>query len=106
MDKKRLEKLAYRYGKRAENAYRNYQDSGISRYDNEYRNYSELADIISMALNAVDEHNAYISMRADLSNLAMKAETALRHPDEVTSALNNTIGMAEAYGAYRRTYDK
>ena len=105
MDRKRIEKLAYRYGVKAEKAYRNYQDSGDSRYDREYRNNSEMADILSMALGAVDEHNAHISMRADLSNLAAKAEYALRHPDEVTSALNNVVGVACAYGLYKRTYE-
>ena len=105
MDKKRIEKLAYRYGVKAEKAYRNYQDSGVARYDREYRNNSELADIMTMALGAADEHNAYISMRADLADIAKKAEHALRHPDEVTSALNNVVGVACAYGLYKRTYE-
>ena len=105
MDRKRVEKLAYRYGVRAEKAYRNYQDSGEPRYDREYRNLSEMADIIGMALGAVDEHNAYISMRCDLAQLAANAEHALRHPDEVASVLNSVVAVASTYNVYQRTRD-
>lgn len=102
MDKKRIEKLAHNFGVKAEKAYRNYQDSGVPRYDREYRNNQELADIMTMALSAVDEHNAYISMRCDLAQLAGKCEHALRNPDEVASVLNSVVAVASAYGLYQR----
>ena len=76
MDKKRLLELAERYQRKADAAYRNYQESGITRYDTARRNNEELADAFRMAANASDDHSAMISLRGDLSMLAGMAQSA------------------------------
>ena len=106
MDAKALKKLIDRYQQKADTAYRNYQESGVSRYDREYRNNEDLADALRVALNANDEHTQLISIRSDLATLAGAAEQAVHHHDisEVTSVLNNLIAVASTYGVYGRRY--
>lgn len=106
MDAKELKKLIDRYQQKADTAYRNYQESGVSRYDREYRNNEDLADALRVALNANDEHTQLISIRSDLASLAGAAEQAVHHHDisEATSVLNNLIAVASFYGVYGRRY--
>ena len=106
MDAKKLKKLIDRYQDKADKAYRDYQESGVTRYDREYRNNEDLADALRTALNANDEHTKLISIRSDLATLAGAAERAVHHHDisEATSVLNNLIAVASIYGGYERRY--
>ena len=106
MDAKALKKLIDRYQQKADAAYRNYQDSGVSRYDRERRNNEDLAVALRIALNAKDEHTMLISMRADLSDLASRADMAVHSHDvsEETSVLNSLIAVAVTYNVYERRY--
>lgn len=106
MDAKALKKLIDRYQQKADTAYRNYQESGVSRYDREYRNNEDLADALLIALNASGEHTQLISIRSDLASLAGAAEQAVHHHDvdEATKVLNNLIAVATSYGVYGRRY--
>lgn len=106
MDSKALKKLIDRYQQKADAAYRNYQESGVSRYDREYRNNEDLADALRMALNANDEHTQLISIRSDLAALAGAAEQAMHHHDidEATKVLNNLVAVASSYNVYGRRY--
>lgn len=106
MDIKALKKLIDRYQQKADTAYRNYQDSGVSRYDRERRNNEDLADALRIALNASDEHTKLISIRADLANLASMADIAVHGHDasEAISVLNSLIAVAVTYNVYERKY--
>lgn len=106
MDAKALKKLIDRYQKKADAAYRNYQESGVTRYDREYRNNEDLADALRTALNANDEHTQLISIRSDLAQIAEAAEQAVHHHDisEAISVLNNLVAVASTYGVYERRY--
>lgn len=106
MDNKALKKLIDQYQRKADNAYRSYQESGISRYDREYRNNENIAEALRIALNASDEHTKLISIKADLATLAYRAEIAVHNHDssEAASVLNSLIAAAEAYGVYGRKY--
>ena len=106
MDKAALKKLIDRYQQKADAAYRNYQESGVSRYDRERRNNEDLADALRIALNVSDEHAELISIRADLANLASRAEMAVHSHDvsEATSVLNSLIAVAVTYNVYERRY--
>ena len=106
MDTKELKKLIDRYQQKADVAYRNYQDSGVSRYDRERRNNEDLADALRIALNAKDEHTMLISIRADLADLASRAEMAVHGHDasDAMSVLNSLIAVAVTYNVYERRY--
>ena len=55
LSKAELEVLTEKYEAKAERAYQNYQETGISRYDRERRNAEELADAMRMAAQASDD---------------------------------------------------
>ena len=106
MDVKRIEKLMKKYEDKAEMCYRNYQDSGCARYDRERRNAEDLAEALRISLNADKEHSQLISLRADLAELASKAESAVHAHDieKATSVLNSIVSVAAAYNVYARRY--
>lgn len=52
MCKAELEALAEKYAAKAEKAYQNYQETGISRYSREYHNAEELFYAFQAAANA------------------------------------------------------
>lgn len=76
MSKEELMKLADSFQKKADTAFENYQETGMSRYGNSYRRNEELAGALRMAAGAADEHNAYIHMKSQVSNFAWRAKTA------------------------------
>lgn len=76
MSKEELMKLAGSFQKKADAAFENYQETGMSRYGSAYRRNEELADALRMAAGAADEHNAYIHMRGQMSNFAWRAKMA------------------------------
>ena len=63
MDKKSLMKLADGFQKKADAAFENYQQTGMSRYGSAYRRNEELADALRMAAGAADEHHVKRWMR-------------------------------------------
>lgn len=82
MSKAELEVLAEKYQDKAQKAYSNYQETGITRYDRERRNAEAMSDAFHMAASAADDHAKMISLRATLSMLAAKAKAATRAPEE------------------------
>ena len=76
MDKKKLMKLTDSYRKKADAAYQNYQETGISRYCNIYHHNNDLAEALQMAAHAADEHNALIAIRGELAHFAFRAAMA------------------------------
>ena len=63
LSKAELEVLTEKYEAKAERAYQNYQETGISRYDRERRNAEELADAMRMAAQASDDYSQLINLR-------------------------------------------
>ena len=97
MNRVELEALAAKYQEKAEKAYRNYQETGITRYSREMRNNEDLADAIRMAARAADDSNALADLRTTLSSLADKARALKRSapPKEKLDAfLNEVIAQA------------
>lgn len=82
LSKAELEVLTEKYEAKAERAYQNYQETGISRYDRERRNAEELADAMRMAAQASDDYSQLINLRGSISVLASKAKDAMRQPEE------------------------
>lgn len=74
--KAELEALAEKYAAKAEKAFQNYQETGISRYSREYHNAEELFYAFQAAANAAEEHAALLGMQTVMHNLAGRAQKA------------------------------
>lgn len=74
MDNARIAQLRDQYRARADTAYKNYQDSGDSRYYRTKNRAEDIADALQIALDAADDHNRTLDLRACLSTLANKAQ--------------------------------
>lgn len=70
MEKEKIKKLIATYDKKAETAYMNYQNTGVTRYDTARRNAEELADALRLALNAKDEHDELLLYRSHVCQWA------------------------------------
>ena len=78
MDKKKLMELAERYQRKADAAFQNYQETGITRYDTARRNNEDMAEALRMAASAKEDHDRMIHLRGVLSQLAWRAAEANR----------------------------
>lgn len=76
MNKSKLYELADKYYRKAAQQEQNYQETGLTRYDTARRNAEDLADAITMAANAADEHGTLISLRYSMTRLANMAVMA------------------------------
>ena len=97
MNRVELEALAAKYQEKAEKAYRNYQETGITRYSREMRNNEDLADAIRMAARAADDAHKLVDLRVTLSTLGSEAARIRRSAwsaDEVNAFLNKVISAA------------
>ena len=98
IDKKDLEKLIERYDKKAETAFRNYQET-------ERRNAENMAEAMRAAYNAAEEHANLISIRAQVLWWAGQADGLLRQKDlpaEVESLLLDIVAYAEVVCHYKK----
>lgn len=75
MTKAELEKLADQYQKKADKAYYDYQETGVTRYDTARRKNEDLAEAMRMAAAAKDDHEKLIHLRASILALVGKAES-------------------------------
>lgn len=82
MSKAELEVLAEKYEAKAERSYRNYQNTGIRRYDNERRNAEDLASAMRMAANAEGTYSKLVNLRGSMSMLASKAQVAMKEQED------------------------
>lgn len=103
MDRKSLEALANKYQSKADQAYRNYQETGISRYDNERRKNEDIADAMRMAAAASDDHQKMIHLRTSLMNLAGEAFYISYMPEDqkqkaLESLRKNLLALARLEG--------
>lgn len=92
MSKAELEVLAEKYEAKAARSYQNYQETGISRYDREYRNADSLASAMRMAANAEGNYSKLVNLRGSMSMLASKAQVALKEQeDKQESAMEKVL---------------
>ena len=103
MSKAELEALAEKYEAKAERAYHNYQESGVSRYCREYRSADELASAMRMAAEASDDYSKLTSIKFKVSILADLAKKAMWEPedkrcDAMEQALRSLVSFAAAQG--------
>lgn len=105
MTRAELEVLAEKYQARADRAYKNYHETGLSRYDRDRRNNEELADIARIAATAADDHNRLIHMRASLASLAAEAKRIPHTADDQKPAAleqlrKNILSTASLMGVH------
>lgn len=86
MSKAELEVLAEKYEAKAARSFQNYQETGISRYDREYRNADSLASAMRMAANAEGTHTKLVNIRGSVSMIASKAQSALKEMEDKREA--------------------
>ena len=75
--KETLKKMIDQADQKAEQAYMNYQETGIRRYEREYQKAEDLADALRMALSAYDDHTKLVALKAELIILAKDADDVL-----------------------------
>ena len=108
ISKENIEKWIDRNRRKADKAFQTYQETGISRYLNEYNNAEELADALALSLDAADEHLALVNLRGELCNLADRAEQILQMPindNEKIKLCKSVISLAVTCARYKRRLD-
>lgn len=105
MTKAELYALAEKYDVKAEKAFRNYQETGISRYDRERIRHEDLAQALRIAASAKDDHDARVDLRCCLADLGYRAQEILnRHTvtvDEAQTLLRDVASAARLRGLIR-----
>lgn len=105
MNRNDLELLAEKYQMKADRAYRNYQETGITKYDRERRQNEDLADAMRMAAAASDDHHALIHLRGAVASLASEAKHIEFVPDDqkpkaLEALRKNLISSANLAGVH------
>lgn len=104
MSKKELMKLADSFQKKADTAFQNYQETGASRYGSAFRRNEDIATALRAAAEAADEHQAYISLKMEMSNFASRSQRVMlsaseKEKSELTEALiRDIVSVGQLYG--------
>ena len=103
MTKKELIALEDKHQEKAEKAYKNYQETGITRYSRDYRNSENLAEAFRMAANAEENHRSLVSLRVDISRVASSAADAERAAEDLklsrmTAVIKELLAVARLHG--------
>ena len=85
MDKAKIEALRDRYSARADRNYRNYQETGVSRYSWQQRQAADIVDLANLALNAADTATRYGDLKCSVSRMASEAGNILHNWDEAAA---------------------
>lgn len=104
MNKSELMDMADAYQTKADKQFRNYQETGITRYEREYRKNDDLATALRMAANAADEHNELLHLRSTLSMIAaeaQRAEHAENREKAMESVCKSLVSTARLKGLIR-----
>ena len=106
MTRTELEKLANSYEKKAENDYQAYQETGMTRYDTQWRKNEDKAEAMRMPLNSKEEHNMLVHLRGDLAELASCADRIPYAPEDRREAMykelaDRVLSYARAAGVYK-----
>ena len=97
---KELGKLIEDYEKKSEEAYRNYQDTGYSRYWNTHRKYEDLADTLKVARDGKERYKQCVSITSDIKQWAgaisqMPYYSQERREQETANILNEIVNVSK-----------
>lgn len=106
MDKTKLMKMAEQYQRKADTAFQNYQEAGITRYDTARRNNEDMADALRMAASAKEDHEKLVFLRAELYQMASQALAANHaaeedRPAKLRAVINELLSVARLQGLIR-----
>lgn len=98
--------LKREYQHKADTAFQNYQETGITRYDTARRNNEDMAEALRMAASAKEDHDRMIHLRGVLSQLAWRAAEANRaseeeRPRKMQTVLGELLSAARMQGLIR-----
>lgn len=104
--KKELDKLIAKYQEEADKNYRNYQETGMSRYERAQHKAEDLADTLRMAAHAADDHQKRLYYQTEIHNwaaLARKIKEDYSKPEPsnqrlVTMLINEILAVARLDG--------
>lgn len=102
MEKKELERMIAKYQKRADEAERVHQETGLARYHTTYWNNQDMADALRMALSAKDDHDTLCDMRLVLSNFASRGAAAVSPYRDQDERVKLAMRLAEELADYGR----
>lgn len=97
--KETIEKMIDQADRKAERAYRNYQETGTQRYKREQEKAEDLADALRMVLSAYDDHMKLGALKAELITLGTDAHKALAGGSQEAKEkiLRRLISFAKIY---------
>lgn len=105
LSRERLQIMSDKYQAKADKAYRNYQETGVQRYDRERMNAEDLAEALAAAANAADDHNKLVMLQSHICCYAGDLERALMRGfdrGEIEPLINGFIATAASLCKYRR----
>lgn len=82
MKREELEALAAKYQQKADLAFQNYQETGMTRFDREHRNNEDLAEALRMAARAADDSHRLTDLRVTFSEYGYRASVVVEQGTE------------------------
>ena len=104
LSKIELAKMAQKYREKAEKAYRDYQETGMTKYQTAYRNADDLASCIAAAADAVEDKQLLLAIKCEVIWYAHLFEFAAEksEDEELKGLVKNFASMAASYCGYQR----
>lgn len=98
MTNEEIEKKIERLDELADRNYRNFQDTGESRYYRAYDKYDQEADLYRRILDTNEEHNHYISLKAAVSKAIRSYENSQHlNPSDAYEAMRLTLNELKVW---------
>ena len=105
MDRASIEKLRDEFAKKADTAWRNYQETGLGRYETARIRNEDLQEALTAALDAKENTDLARSLKAEMVDLAYRAERALHSDGSAESVLKSLVSYASLVCGYRRRWE-
>lgn len=100
MTKAEIQAFIDQQDRKADKNYGSYQETGDRRYLRAYEQAEDLAELARRALNAADEHEDYIWLRASVAELCLRAELAMTTNDSFGGVIRDLLAVGRAHGVY------
>lgn len=100
MTKAEIQAFIDQQDRKADKNYGSYQETGERRYLRAYEQAEDLAELARRALNAADEHEAYIWLRASVAELCANAEQAQLTNDSLDGVIRDLLAVGRLHGVY------
>lgn len=105
IESKKLDELIQKYEKTAEKQFRNYQETGLRRYEKAYEDAQDLADTLRMAKNASADHQKMLNYQSTIAIWGSRAQSIKypeNDPEGAEQLIKDVAAMARVYGLLKR----